>query len=106
LVPDHFYDDGSGSVKSNAYKLDGKPDPSISVDLAKLTTVDESIARGRRGDTQIGVLRVGDVRALGLTVRHDPTEENPSHTLIEGNLKKENCKALARITKKPEAEPK
>ena len=101
LVPDHFHDDGS--VKSNAYKFNGKPDPSVSVDLAKLTTVEASIARGRRDDIQIGVLTVRDVKALGLTVRHDPTEENPSHTLIEGNTNKANCQALARMTKKPGA---
>ncbi len=97
LVPDHFHEDGS--VKSNAYKLDGKPDPSISVDLAKLTTLEESIARGRRQGTQIGVLTVREIKALGLTVKHDPTDENPSHCLIEGNAKKATCQALGQMTK-------
>jgi hypothetical protein len=99
LVPDHLHDDGS--VKSNAYKLHAKPDPSISVDLASLTTVEESIARGRRDDTKLRALRVSEVRALGLTVRHDPTEDNPSHTVIEGNQSKASCKALAGLTKQP-----
>ncbi len=98
LVPDHFYEDGS--VKSNAYKLNGKPDPSISVDLAKLTTLDQSIVRGRRDDTQVGVLTVREVKKLGLTIRHVPTDENPSHCLIEGNTNKAACQDLARMTKK------
>jgi hypothetical protein len=99
MVPDHFHEDGS--VKSNAYKLNGKPDPSISVDLARLTTPEESIARGQRQGTQVGVLTVREIKALGLTVRHDPTNENPSHCLIEGNAKKETCKALGQMTKRP-----
>jgi hypothetical protein len=99
LVPDHLHEDGS--VKSNAYKLNGKPDPSISVDLAKLTTLEESIARGRREDTLVRVLTVREVKALGLTVRHNPSEDNPSHVLIEGNQKKATCQALAGITREP-----
>jgi len=87
-------------VKSNAYKLNGKPDPSISVDLAKLTTLEESIARGRRDDTLVRVLKVREVKALGLTIRHDPDDENPAHALIEGNQTKAMCKALAEITRK------
>ena len=99
LVPDHLHNDGS--VKSNAYKLNGKPDPSISVDLAKLTTLEESIARGQREDTLVRVLTVREVKALGLTVRHDPKDENPSHALIEGSQTKAKCKALAGITRQP-----
>lgn len=95
-MPDHLYDDGK--VKSNAYKRGGKPDPSISVDLAKLTTLEESIARGRRADTLAGVLTLKEIKALGLTVRHNPTDENPSHVLIEGNTTRAMCDDLAKIT--------
>jgi hypothetical protein len=96
LVPDHLYPDGA--VKSNAYKLNGKPDPSVSVDLEKLTNVKESLQRSRRGDALLGVIKVREVRALGLTVRHDPTDENPAHAIIEGNTTKTTCEQLAKLT--------
>ena len=97
LVPDHLYPDGN--VNSNAFKLKGKPDASVSVDLAKLTTPDESIARGDRRDTMLGVLVARDVRALGLTVRHEPNDENPAHAVIEGNTSRSMCRKLAAITR-------
>lgn len=97
LVPDHFYPDGS--VNSNAYKFNGRPDPSISVDLARLSTPEQSIARGRRSDTMIGTLSVREVRALGFTVQHQPTDENPAHSIIEGNTTRLTSKKLAEITR-------
>lgn len=95
----HFNSDGT--VASNAFKLDGRPDPEPSVDLARLTTASESRARAGRPGFRLGVLRVGDVRALGLTVTHEPTEENPSHCLIRGNTKRESCRQLAENTRVP-----
>lgn len=101
MVPDHLYPDGK--IKSNAYKLNGKPDASVSVDLAKLTNLEESRGRARRPDVIIGVLTVREVRGLGLTVRHDPTDENPSHTVVEGNTTKAGCQKLADITTRSDA---
>lgn len=87
-----------GSVNSNAYKRDGKPDPEISVDLSRLTTVREAQSRAPNNSFKIGILAARDARALGLTVRHAPTEENPAHSLIEGNTSKANCRTLAEKT--------
>lgn len=95
-VSGHFYSDGS--VNSNAYKLNGKPDPEISVDLARLSTPQESLSRAQQAGFRLGVLRVAELRALGLTVRHDPTPENPAHCVIEGNSSKAICRELAQKT--------
>jgi hypothetical protein len=88
-----------GTVASNAFKLRGRPDAEPSVDLARLTTPSESRARAGRPGFQLGVLRAGDVRALGLTVTHEPTEDNPSHCLVRGNATGETCKKLAERTR-------
>jgi len=96
LAPNHLYPDGT--VNSNAYKLDGKPDPEISVDLAKLTEEVEALARAGRPGFRLGLLQVRDIRSRGLTIRHDPTEENPAHCVIEGNNSKAICRKLAEIT--------
>jgi hypothetical protein len=96
LAPDHLYPDGT--TNSNAYKCRGKPDPEISVDLARLTRESDALARAGRPGFHLGVLRVRDVRALGLVVRHAPTPENPSHGVIEGNSSKAMCRQLAEIT--------
>ena len=87
-----------GTVNSNAFKRDGRPDPEISVDLARLTTESESLARAPSPQFRLGRLRVGDVRALNLTVTHMPTEDNPSHCVILGNTQKATCRKLAELT--------
>jgi hypothetical protein len=87
------------TVNSNAYKKNGKPDREVSVDVATLSTVRESLLRVP--DTTaftIGILQTRSVRELGLTVVHQPTEENPSHTVILGNASKGNCRDLANAT--------
>lgn len=87
-----------GTVNSNAYKKDGKPDPEVSVDLSKLTSVREALARAPNPNFKIGVLKAKDVRDLGLQVRHRPTDEDPAHSVIEGNTSKVKCKLLAEKT--------
>ena len=94
----HFAPDGN--VASNAFKRDGRPDPEISVDLARLSTVEASLARAGRPGFCLGELKVGEVRALGLNVTHEPTDENPSHTCIRGNTRRETCTKLAGITRR------
>ena len=94
-IKGHLNEDGS--VNSNAFKLRGKPDPEISVDLAKLTTREDSIKRAKRSDACIGILRVRDIRSMGLRVAHKPTPENPAHCVIEGNKSKSNCRDLAKL---------
>jgi hypothetical protein len=88
-----------GTVASNAFKLHGRPDPEISVDLARVTAESESLARAGRPGFRLGALRAGDVRALGLTVTHEPTDDNPSHCLIRGNNSKATCAQLGEKTR-------
>lgn len=47
----------------------------------------------------LGVLKAGDVRELGFTIRRDKTPGNDAHCIIEGVKTKEDCDRLARITK-------
>jgi hypothetical protein len=77
----HVYDDGT--VKRVAYMLDGKPDKEASVDLARLTTIEESVKRGKPG-MGLGVIIAGEPRALGFQVEHRPEPLNYSHSQIEG----------------------
>ena len=96
LSPDHLNLDGT--VNSNAYKLNEKPDPEISVDLSQLTTVREALNRAPGPQFKIGIIQAKDARTLGLNVRHDPRDDNPAHSVIEGNQTKANCRELARRT--------
>lgn len=89
-----------GIVVASAFYARGMlPDLEISVDLARLSTIDQSLARGRPGDG-LGQLRAGAARGLGLEVRHAPdaTTENEAHALIIGATTKEQCRLLARAT--------
>ncbi len=88
-----------GSVSSNAYKLSKSPDFEPSVDLARLSTPEECLARVGRPGFGIGVLRVGDLISRGFRIRHEPTPSNRAHCIIEGNRSKETCYILAECTK-------
>ncbi|MGH9173021.1 MAG: hypothetical protein ACRD1H_01620 [Vicinamibacterales bacterium] len=80
----------------------------LSVDLARLTTAEECLARPQppRPDLGLVVVRAGDVRALGLTVVHDPLfyddpgRDNPAHARIAGEnsrLVKKRLSGIARV---------
>jgi hypothetical protein len=87
------------TVNSNAYKKAGKPDPEISVDVATLTTVRESLLRAPNpSEFTMGIIQTATVRALGLAVQHQPTDENPAHSVITGNASKATCRDLAKET--------
>jgi hypothetical protein len=104
LPSEHVKNDGT--ISSVAFCFRGEPDPSLSVDLAKLTTPQEVLQRARKPGAGVGVITAGVPRGLGLTVRHDPIREdneqglaaNPAHTLIEGLTpadRKTKCYLLA-----------
>ena len=105
LAPHHLRDDGT--VNTSAYKRGKGYDPSISVDLRRLTQSPAAALR-TRPRFGLGVLKVGDVRALGLTVRRDPLPDNEAHCVIEGVQSKELARRLAAITRvviRPQPEP-
>ena len=97
LAPGHV--DPDGSVNSAAFKLRGRPDFSISVDLAKLTTPEEALARAPRPEFGFGVLLARETRALGFAIRPDPLPDNPAHALIEGPNDRAKCRLLANATR-------
>jgi hypothetical protein len=109
VYPDH-HKKSPGKVNSTAFTDYQEPQQSISVEIAKMTTLDLCIARGRKGQG-VGALRAGAVRALGLTIRHDREESGTdAHALIEPTdgevITMHHCKELAGITdviRKPES---
>jgi hypothetical protein len=102
LPPEHVKADGK--VASVTFCFRGQPDPAVSVDLARLTTIEASIAR--KLGSGLGALVAGVPRALGLRVEHDPIladdpegrPPNPAHTQILGLTlgdRKRRCYQLA-----------
>jgi hypothetical protein len=88
----------NGKVSSAAFKRNKKPENSISVDLARLTTPQEALARvgeERKAQFVLGVLVAGYARSIGFCVRHDPLPDNHAHSLIEGQNDGEKCSLLA-----------
>lgn len=85
-----------GKVGRGAYYFQGEPDPSVSVDLARLTAPDATRLRVPRPEHfGVGEIAASVPRQLGLTVRHDPTPENPAHSLIEGATTRAISQTLA-----------
>jgi hypothetical protein len=87
-----------GTLASVAYMRSGRPDSEVSVDLARLTTTEQTLARAPRPGFGLGALAASLPRSLGLEVRHDPVEGNAAHAVIAGNASVENCRRLARAT--------
>src|SRR4051812_3619333 len=96
----HNIRQSDGSVHYNAFIRNSdprgrkrEPDPDVSVDLARLTTPEQSLARAGRPDHGIGALQAGYPRSLApglIEVVHTPVLEpaerrNPAHASIRGN---------------------
>jgi len=68
IVPDNVT---NGELNAGAYSL--RPgEETLSVDIARLTSPEECLARAGRTDLGLAVVIVSDVIALGLVVEHDP----------------------------------
>ena len=94
IAPAHVNPDGT--VNSGAYKYGGKFASSISVDLARLTTPEDTLRY--RPTFGLGSLEARVPRGLGLTVRHAPGNDLSAHCLIEGQTTKAICRQLAEST--------
>lgn len=103
LAPNHLRP-SDGKVNSTAFKRNSavkknvkEPDPDVSVDWAKYTTMKESLRLAGRPDHGIGSLAAGLPRALGLSVVHTPDEErrNRAHSSIRGIADEKTCRILA-----------
>lgn len=91
-----------GRITAAAYiqSRTNTPDPEISVDLARLTTPEKTLAAAPPGGIfGLGVLKVGDVRRLGFTVHYNPSRENTAHCIIVGAKTEADCDRLAEITR-------
>jgi hypothetical protein len=89
-----------GSVASTAYKRSKKvPDSEPSVDLARLSTPEESIARAPKAGYRLGELQVCVIQPLGFAIKHAPLANNQSHCLIYGNTSTDTCAQLAENTR-------
>ena len=96
IFPDHFK---NGVVSLSAFRVGGKPDHQMSVDLVRLTTLAAFQARGKNPDYKygVGILLAGFPRQpdLGFDVVHAPEEANAAHALIIGQNTLAKCKQLA-----------
>jgi hypothetical protein len=77
----------NGRVTRGAFYAAGdKPDPEVSVDLARL--INHQPEQTARGDLSrswhVGALKAGVPIGLGLTVEHAPKDDNYAHTYIKG----------------------
>lgn len=101
IAPHFFKEDGS--ISSSAYKVNGRPDKEISVNLAYLTTIEKTLQD--RPTFGVGSLIANHPREMGLEVVHDPIyPDNEAHSLIKGTSNKQQCFELAqntRVLKKP-----
>lgn len=96
FLPYHKKPDGK--LSSSIYKdPKGKIDHEVSVDLARLTTPQEFLARGP-GHFGVGVLSVAIPLDLGLHVEHNPRADDYAHCLILGSHTKETCRRMAEQT--------
>ena len=90
----------AGVVSSAAFKFNGKPDGEISVDLARLRSVEETLSG--RPTFGLGRLIAGFPRTLDFKVIHDPCPatdpENYAHSLISGENTRAKCRLLATNT--------
>lgn len=96
----HHIRKADGSVHYNAFMRSAdprgkkkEPDPDVSVDLARLTTPEQSLIVADRPNLGIGAIEAGFPRALApgqIEVVHTPDEApsdrpNPAHSSIKGN---------------------
>jgi len=90
----HFINEGR--VTSAAFL--SRKDPHVSVDLASLSTPEQSLAR-RPAHAGVVQLVTGFVRSLRLAVAGDPLPENPAHALIVAAAQsKQIARQLARAS--------
>lgn len=96
LLSMHVNEDST--VNSAAFKHRGKPDREISVDLARRTTMAETLDRAPHRGFGLGLLMAASARQIGFDVRYDPQPDNGAHCLIVGENTKQRCRLLAEAT--------
>lgn len=94
IEPDAVDDDGT--LNSLCFHFRFKEEDGVSADLVRETTPEKAL----EPMPSLGLVevRVGDLRALGLTVERDPLPDNPAHVLIKGNFSKSTRRKIAKVT--------
>lgn len=93
-----------GAVNSTAFVEYREPMQQISVELARLTTLEDCIGRGQPGQG-VAALIVTDIRAIGLDVHHTPefgltvAHCDIVHPLPESRIEMSHCKSLAGVAR-------
>ena len=88
-----------GTVSSAAFMTRSKkPDPSVSVHLARITSAETCLQMGVAGQGAI-VLVAAVPLTMGLEVVIDPQLGDPGHCLINGLSSREECVRLARSSR-------
>jgi hypothetical protein len=101
IYPDYFK---LGHVSDSAYKSSKKPDPEISVYVAKMTSVGDVLATRAGKGHYLGVMIARCPRELGLTIEYAPepgSEQGTpdrAHALILGVATMTMCNQLAFCT--------
>ncbi|MCA1667622.1 MAG: hypothetical protein LC793_09590 [Thermomicrobia bacterium] len=93
-IVDHQIDP-TGRVNSSAFKTGKSYDNAISVEIARLTTLEECLHRPPRRIYGVAGVRAITPRTLGFTVRHVPLPDIPCHAQIEGENTRVKSKLLA-----------
>lgn len=94
----------NGEVNSAAFKEKGRPRSGtpvrlrISVDLARKTTPQASVARAKADGIGLGVLLAEKPRSYALTVVHSPKRGHDAHSSINGAFTKAISHLLAEST--------
>jgi hypothetical protein len=103
-----------GSVKSGKtlrsayYRRGNLPDPELSVNLARMSTPEQTAQSGPWPGFGVGVLPVAIPIEMDLTVQHAPETNNDAHCLIIGVQTRAQCRLLAEATEvliHPEPKP-
>jgi hypothetical protein len=81
------------SMSSLAFKPRSVDANSLSVDLERLTTHEKAILD--RARFRLCRLQASVPLNLGFACVHNPTIDNPAHTLIQGAFTKQVCRTLA-----------
>lgn len=92
LSPESHFKSDKKRVTHGALKFGKVYDNALSVHVRRLLQDPQDVAAILSEDRlwwAIGVFTAGDLMKLGLKVRHDPTDEDYSHAVVEGDINDE-----------------
>ena len=108
ISPRHYVPGENGMrVSSAAYKLRGSED-GFSVNLARMSTPEETLQQGGMPRMGVGELEARIPLGMGFHLKHDPKPDNQAHVLMTGDFTRKPLRAAlaeaTRIVIKPKKE--